>query len=831
MGCGSSKLDNLPAVALCRDRCGFLDEAMRLRFALAEAHLAYMQSLKDVGGSLQGFFDQDVDVLVGSPVLLLPGVKKNGAVEVVEPSGSSSSELSHSHHLVLDSDSGSDSHLDLNSDSEEEGEASSDSFHHHQLQGGFTDPLLNAHHADPFGYSREFQPEFPGGFSRRFTHMYYMKNQAAPSVLYEQKQFSAETGYMDQSSYFDYGVYGHQKAMAGSSHGEYLNYGGGYYRTAHQYGDGVVAVGSRDDYKSPPPPPSPPRGSAWDFLNPFESVYDASYSAYPSSRELKEVREEEGIPELEEEEEVRHETVKEVYDKKQADVVTEVARAVEKSEVGGDSEIEKVKDVDMLSPRRPSLVEDDRLEYEVHSMEAAKVVEREERITAGVSGEDNTKDAEPRGVSDVVKDIQALFERAAEAGDELAALLEAGRLPYHKKHGAYPAPSEMLHAITPSLPMVFSHPSKSGIAQSSSLAVLDAAATDIDEVTGMKTKGLSITLQKLYLWEKKLCNEVKAEEKMRVIHDRKRRKLMQLDSKGADADKVVSTRALVRSLGTKIKVAIQVVDRISSTLNRIRDEELWPQVNQLIQGLSSMWKSMLECHRSQFQAIRDGRNLDTVISNRKFSEANLKATSDLEHELINWALRFTSWVGSQREFAKSLNNWLFKCLLYEPEETPDGVVPFSPGRIGAPPIFLICNQWVQALDQISEKEVVDAMRGLAMSVFSFWERDRLILRQNMVTNKELERQVRSLDREDHKIQKQIHALDKRVVSVSRASSGLPGPDQVVYQSDTSNATLQDSLQHVFCSMEQFTAESSKVYDELLQRIEEERLASANPDTS
>ncbi|KAH0978137.1 hypothetical protein GBA52_027856 [Prunus armeniaca] len=62
--------------------------------------------------------------------------------------------------------------------------------------------------------------------------------------------------------------------------------------------------------KPPPPPPSPPRASAWEFLNPFET-YDKYYSAYTPSRDSKEVRDEEGIPDLEDEE-YQQEVVKEV---------------------------------------------------------------------------------------------------------------------------------------------------------------------------------------------------------------------------------------------------------------------------------------------------------------------------------------------------------------------------------------------------------------------------------------------------------------------------------------------------------------------------------------
>lgn len=71
---------------------------------------------------------------------------------------------------------------------------------------------------------------------------------------------------------------------------------------------------------------------------------------------------------------------------------------------------------------------------------------------------------------------------------------------------------------------------------------------------------------------------------MRVIHDRKVRKLKRLDERGAEAHKVDSTRNLIRTLSIKIGMAIQVVDKISVTINKIRDEELWPQLNELIQG-------------------------------------------------------------------------------------------------------------------------------------------------------------------------------------------------------------------------------------------------------
>ena len=79
-------------------------------------------------------------------------------------------------------------------------------------------------------------------------------------------------------------------------------------------------------------------------------------------------------------------------------------------------------------------------------------------------------------------------------------------------------------------------------------------------------------------------NGLQVEEKMRILHERKCRKLKRLDERGAEAHKVDATRAMVESLSTKIRIAIQVVDKISVKISRLRDEELWPQLHELIQG-------------------------------------------------------------------------------------------------------------------------------------------------------------------------------------------------------------------------------------------------------
>lgn len=125
---------------------------------------------------------------------------------------------------------------------------------------------------------------------------------------------------------------------------------------------------------------------------------------------------------------------------------------------------------------------------------------------------------------------------------------------------------------------------------------------------------------------------------------------------------------------------------------------------------------MVECNHSQCEAIRAAKGIDAAASQKHSSDASLEATLQLEHELLNWAIRFSCWFGAQKGFVRALNEWLLKCLMYEPEETVDGPVPYSPGRIGAPAIFIVYNQWAQAMQIISDKKVVDSMRNFSTTV-------------------------------------------------------------------------------------------------------------------
>ena len=71
---------------------------------------------------------------------------------------------------------------------------------------------------------------------------------------------------------------------------------------------------------------------------------------------------------------------------------------------------------------------------------------------------------------------------------------------------------------------------------------------------------------------------------VRRDYDLKCKILRQLESKGDSSQQVDKTRAVVKDLHSRIRVAIHRIDSISKRIEDIRDRELQPQLEELIHG-------------------------------------------------------------------------------------------------------------------------------------------------------------------------------------------------------------------------------------------------------
>ena len=733
MGCATSKLDDLPAVALCRDRCNFLEDAVQLRYDLADAHVAYMQSLTTIGVSLHRVFDHVANHSDSKT--------KDDAVAAATACAGGS----------LGNRSGSDSsHLQFRSDSEDDNDGSSESL----------------------------------------KNNYVLEHETLGSINYEKNHPAQSLAYY---SFPDYGPNSYQYFDSSTAYnGEMIT---GFFHAPSPSPLPASGGGYGSDSK---PPPSPPRNSAWDFLN----LFDESYKLQPYSPMLGS----EGVRD-----EGKQEVAKE--ERKFDDGAGNCSKVAEEEGQG-----RNIGQSGTSASREDAVVE-----CAAHTMEKREngdsdkepVEERSDSATIAPTGTQGVM----RSVSEAMREIQVLFERASESGGGVSKMLEAGKLNYHPKSGVYQVSSKMLHVITPSLLVVSSQPSTENIG---------SIYLDLNEDMGMSSGNLSSTLKKLHMWEKKLYDEVKGEEKLRIMHERKCKQLKLFDEKGADAQKAETTQTLVQSISTKIRIAIDVVDKISITINKLRDEELWPQINELIHGFSGMWKAMLECLKSQSQAVSEANSLDAIICNGKLSDDYLEALIELKLELQNWNLRFTNWIDTQKGFVKVLNSWLLRCLLYEPEETPDGAVPISPTSVGAPPVFVFCNQWAEAMERFSAEEVVEAIQAFFTTVNQLLELHSVDLQQRMIADKDMERKVKNLEKKEQKMQKVMQAGEKKM-TLEPGESGSLLPGVAVKQAQMINVgSLQSGLRQIFEAMERFTANLMQSYEELLVSIEDAKCAQENP---
>ncbi|XP_037465277.1 protein ALTERED PHOSPHATE STARVATION RESPONSE 1-like [Triticum dicoccoides] len=786
MGCGHSKpprRDQDAPVALCRDRSALLAQAIRHRYALADAHRAYAASLRAAGAALHDFLLLQPQPPPPEPAALplrLPERRKGDPLPAADaPNNKADDDAGHICFHSDDEDGPDGAHISFPSDDE----ADTDVPRLEPLPPAAPAPPPQV--APPY-YSRYAPPLYshvPGhaygygadidGYGHNFFNISYARSQPPPSsVSYEHRT---------QATNATVHYYPGNGASGPPLPGSY--YGGYQYRYPNDSGFHETAASSVDGTV-----PSPPQVSSWDFFNPFQSVETyyqeepAAVAAHTPRRTTQEGSECE-ILELEnakvEEEVVKEEVRNNGNHDSEAD---RAGLAKDKGRSGAGEE-----------PRRESKSsEASSMVHDVHVVEKS-VVEEHSDAAAAVPGKSYNDDIE------VAREIRSQFEHAANSAANVSKVLEVGKMPYHHKSSGLKVSSSMIICVRPSVGEEF-------------LQFVEDKATEHGN--------LSSTLQKLYMWEEKLLEELKTEEKMRVLYDKKCEELKVLYERGAEAHKLEDSETYIRKLSTKISVAIQVVNTISKKINKLRDEELWPQTNELIQGLMQMWHAMSECHKIQCHALAQAKSIDSTVAATRFSEAHIDLIKNLELELLDLVASFAAWVNAQTSYIGTINDWLRKGIDYVPELTDDGTPPFSPGRLGAPPIFIICNNWATGIARIPETGVVDTMQALASQILHLWEKHRLEWRQGMMANREMDRELRVMERDQVSMRKALEAQNKKLVLVSN-QGGVSLSAQAVRDGDPpSEAGLQSCMNKFFQAMESFAAACANAYKDLHLRCEE-----------
>ncbi|CAO2177304.1 unnamed protein product [Urochloa humidicola] len=749
MGCGESKLPRgesaSPAVALCRGRSELLAEAIARRYALASAHRAYAASLTATGAALRDFLraaldaapppaaagdaprdedDDDADSDAVSPAAVsLPQSPDASEVEVEDED-----DVDGGGHIQFRPSSSSDGGEEASGDGGGDVKSASND-DEADAEPPLPSPVAPAPwqpqpplQMAPPPYDPGYPPPYTSygpaygygsysygggadmtGYGQSFYGGYnisYARSQPPPpaSTSFEQLPQATDA----TVSYYHY----HGEAVPSSY------YGGSYYSYPYPYPP--VPAASSGHLLPAPPTPSPPRVSTtWGFLDPFEALdsFYQEHSAAPaapahsgrSSDDVEEEDDDDDVPELEDEE--SGEIVRDDTHPRDECTGANATFSGAREELRRLSEEEEAVDGSGGSGEEEA---EGHIEFRSCTMEGVEdeesVVEVEEQLDdSGVADELPAVPETEKTGSEVAQEIMLQLDRASKAAGDVCKMLEVDKVPYCKKKtsSGLKVPSLMI----------------CGQATRSKTMIMQ-----FEEERAMESGNLSSSLQKLYIWETKLQKEIKAVEKIRGLYDHKHKEQKKLYYSGAEAHKLEPVEICVKKLSTKVTVAIQIANSISKNINKLRDEELWPQTHEMVKGFMQMWRTMLECHQMQCHVLSQAKDIDSILAVARFNEDGIDLIKHLEVQLLDLTTNLARWLNAQKSYATYLNEWLKKGIEYVPEVTDDGIPPFSPGRLGAPPIFSIYNNWAISIGRISEAEVVAAMKALASNVLGLWEK-------------------------------------------------------------------------------------------------------------
>ncbi|XP_057769217.1 protein ALTERED PHOSPHATE STARVATION RESPONSE 1-like [Salvia miltiorrhiza] len=539
---------------------------------------------------------------------------------------------------------------------------------------------------------------------------------------------------------------------------------------------------------------SPQRDFGWDFFNPFNNVARPEMmSVYNrmSEEEVRAVREQEGIPDLEDEEGER---------------------------MGGEREGETAN------------VEEEK----GHEIETVKAVEMERENgekEKGLSVVD--KQVEGRELLEALKDIEDHFVVAYDSGKDVSRMLECNRVHLQSNIDEIKENStKLIQAITWKSASSRSSSCKSLVASGSkSSSTWTEFSNDLfDDYGGMTSGSHSLTLGRLYAWEKKLYDEVKNGDSIRKIYERKCNQLQNQDVRGDEGLTVDKSRAAVKDLYSRILVAIRSAETISKQIEKLIEEELEPQIRELLQGMTGTWKVMLESHEIQSKIIFEVTTFSSPSYGKFCNETHRLATLQLEAELRNWRSCFTEYVSAQKRYVEALFGWLSKFVAPEVEFYSRGRASAPPCRLNGPPLLVLCHDWVESMNNLPEKAVSIAIRSCSKDVRVLWlQQGEELLQKRKVDSlsKELDRKTSAFRKAENRML-ELRLSDeetgplvegKDALESLRRRADLEKEKHRSCMLETERMTLsgfKSGFVRVFETMTEFSRAALEMYNELME---------------
>ncbi|MCL7035764.1 hypothetical protein MKW94_029899 [Papaver nudicaule] len=259
-------------------------------------------------------------------------------------------------------------------------------------------------------------------------------------------------------------------------------------------------------------------------------------------------------------------------------------------------------------------------------------------------------------------------------------------------------------------------------------------------------------LDKLLAWEKKLYDEVKAGELMKLEYQRKVALLNKQKKRGASSEALEKTKAAVSHLHTRYIVDMQSMDSTVSEINRLRDKQLYPKLTELVDGMATMWVTMQRHHVNQLKISESLRYVDISQTPNETSEQHHERTIQLWGVVQEWHGSFVKLVSHQKEYIQALNSWL-KLNLIPIESSLKEKNISSPPRVTQPAIQPLLQAWHEHLEKLPNelaKNAIFSFAGVIDTIKINQEQEMKLKEKCEETRRELSRKSRAFEDWHHK---------------------------------------------------------------------------------
>ncbi|KAI4329265.1 hypothetical protein L6164_021549 [Bauhinia variegata] len=428
-------------------------------------------------------------------------------------------------------------------------------------------------------------------------------------------------------------------------------------------------------------------------------------------------------------------------------------------------------------------------------------------------------------IMQIFNELDDHFLKASESAHEVSKMLEATRLHYHSNfadnRGHIDHSARVMRVIT----------------WNRSFRGMPNMDDGKDDFESEEDETHAAILDKLLAWEKKLYEEVKAGELMKFEYQKKVANLNRQKKRGTNSEALEKAKAAVSLLHTRYIVDMQSMDSTVSEISRLRDEQLYAKLVELVDGMATMWETMHARHESQSNIVMALKSWDISQSPKETSEHHHDRTFQLLAVVHEWRKHFEGLVNHQKGYIKSLNNWLKLNLI--PIESNLKEKVSSPPRTVIPPIQRLLHAWHDYLEKLPDelaRTAISNFAALIETILHQQEEELLLKRKCEDTQKEHARKGMQFEDWHRKYMERKIPDDHDPDNLE----GINGPDEVVTEKQfmveqvkrrledekeaherlclqvrqKSLGSLKNGLPELFRAMSSFTLECSRMYCEL-----------------